>query len=1393
MNIVKVCTLFVLAIAIHSCDKLEYQSFRKRIVSTVDRNQTDLADGRSIRSIKTNTTQTQVLQGQSSSTIATASVKFSPGALNIDTNITLEEGASLAEQSFFSELGASGVTASKSAPAVVVTAEHSIDPVGSLAISVPLPEIPASLQLTEADTYSLLVILYRLKVATTGEYRVGFIPRSALEINADQKVASFSASYFGSFQAVFLNTSLAEPIEVKSSVPIATKRDTATTPTPTPEPTPSNGGTNDTVAPIVDAGSDKTVRTVTLQDATATDSSALTYEWSKVSGPGTLTFSAVNAEDTTISANTDGTYVVRLTATDSAGNSGSDTLTFVWDATSPMIEAGTSKIAKTAATQDATVSDATALTFQWSKVSGPGTLTFSAATYEDTLISADADGSYVVRLTATDAAGNSASDTLTFVWDTTAPVVNAGTDKTISTATPQDATVSDSTAVTYAWSKVSGPGTLTFSAATSEDTSISADTAGNYVLRLTATDAAGNSASDTMALVWVSGSPVVNAGADKTVKTATLQDATVSDVSALTYQWSKVSGPGTLTFSAPTAEDTTISADIDGTYVVQLTATNAGNSSASDTINFVWDTTAPTVNAGTDKIAKIATSQDATATDASALTYQWSQDSGPGTLTFSAATAEDTSISASTEGTYVVRFTATDAAGNSASDTVTFIWDTTAPAVNAGLDKAVNANTLQDATVTDATALTYQWNMDSGPGTLTFSASTAEDTSISANANGTYVVSLTATDAAGNSASDTLNFVWDATAPTVSSVTGTNGYRKAGDLLSITVTFSEAVTVSGGSPQLTLETGTVDQIATYSSGSGTTALTFTYTVQAGDTADDLDYTTTSALALGGATITDSVGNNADLTLPAPASSGSLGFNNTIIVDTTLPAAITTADPVASGGNPVSISWSGGSDTHFDTFNVKACTDNGCLANCAGEATAAASPGSLTGLSVGSVYHICVEAVDLSGNSTGWTASANTISVILEPYGNGLDGDVTLSGATDTSDATHLLRTLAASYKVVSIAANGNDYDLALGSTYTNNNQYKIGDEVMWYVHSAGSTGCSADRGKYGFTTVTAVDGANSLVRIADNINIAMNSSAPTSANHCSVQLIRVPQFNNLTLAAGASLAAVKHNEAAGTGGVLVLRVKAVLSLSGGSGVLSAAEKGYSRGEGARLPGSGIAGVYSTEFYYANGNGGGGADAAAGHSASGGGNAGTGETQAEGSLVGTGGLKVSDATLQNCVSGFCDPTVAIFMGGGGGSASTILGGHGGGVVMLFANAVENGNLTINANGGNAQSYTGSTGGVGGGAGGSIYFKAGSMTSGTALSSFTLTADGGASSSDTAPQAGAGGGGLIKIDAGSCPVTANFSAALGDSTGGVGEATGGTAGVYGVDDPSLGVCP
>src|SRR5262249_31805714 len=146
-----------------------------------------------------------------------------------------------------------------------------------------------------------------------------------------------------------------------------------------------------------------------------------------------------------------------------------------------------------------------------------------------------------------------------------------------------------------------------------------------------------------------------------------------------------------------------------------------------------------------------------------------------------------------------------------------------------------------------------------------------------------------ATPGAANSLGANKALVIDTQAPTVSSVSSTtaNGTYGVGQVIAVTVTFSEAVTVSG-TPQITLETGATDAVVNYSSGSGTNTLTFNYTVASPQASADLDYQSTTALALNGGTINDAAGNAATLTLATPGAANSLGANKALVIDTIAP-------------------------------------------------------------------------------------------------------------------------------------------------------------------------------------------------------------------------------------------------------------------------------------------------------------------------------------------------------------------------------------------------------------------------------------------------------------------------------------------------------------------------
>lgn len=191
------------------------------------------------------------------------------------------------------------------------------------------------------------------------------------------------------------------------------------------------------LAPTVDAGPDQLVAypaTVNL-DGTVTDDGqpppgTLTTTWSKISGPGNVTFGDASAVDTTADFDAAGVYVLQLLADDSELQS-ADTVTITANA-APTVDAGPDQIIvlPAVANLDGTVSDdglpnpPAALTTMWTKFSGPGNVVFGDASAVDTTATFDLDGVYVLQLEADDSHLQT-TDTVTITVGA-APVVESG-------------------------------------------------------------------------------------------------------------------------------------------------------------------------------------------------------------------------------------------------------------------------------------------------------------------------------------------------------------------------------------------------------------------------------------------------------------------------------------------------------------------------------------------------------------------------------------------------------------------------------------------------------------------------------------------------------------------------------------------------------------------------------------------------------------------------------------------------------------------------------------------------------------------------------------------------------------------------------------------------------
>jgi hypothetical protein len=124
--------------------------------------------------------------------------------------------------------------------------------------------------------------------------------------------------------------------------------------------------------------------------------------------------------------------------------------------------------------------------------------------------------------------------------------------------------------------------------------------------------------------------------------------------------------------------------------------------------------------------------------------------------------------------------------------------------------------------------------------------------------------------------------------PTITGVASqSNGSFTTGQTVTLEVTFSEAVTVTGaGTPYILLATNSspLGQ-ANYTGGSGTTTLTFDYVVGGGHINSDLEYSTEFALITDGNSITSTATSvPATIHLPIPGHTGSLGKNSNVDIN-----------------------------------------------------------------------------------------------------------------------------------------------------------------------------------------------------------------------------------------------------------------------------------------------------------------------------------------------------------------------------------------------------------------------------------------------------------------------------------------------------------------------------
>ncbi len=524
--------------------------------------------------------------------------------------------------------------------------------------------------------------------------------------------------------------------------------------------TPTISGTSGTQTADTTHSADTTTVTVKL------------YAGPTPTGPALQTFSNLAAGSGTWTANAaalpaNAQYTAQVTQTDTAGNTGSNSKTFVIDTAAPTptittppayLNSTTPTISGTGGTQapDATHSaDDTTVTVQiyaGPTATGPAlqtlTPTVTAGNWTTSAAALPANAQYTAKVSQGDVAGNNGTNTTTFVVDTAAPAPTVtapaafhnSTTPTISgtsgTQTADTTHSADTTTVTvklYAGPTPTGPALQTFSNLAAGSGTWTANAAAlpanaQYTAQVTQTDTAGNTGSNSKTFVIDTAAPTPTI----TTPPAYLNSTTPT-----------ISGTG-----GTQAPDATHSAD-DTTVTVQIYAGPTATGPALQTLT-------PTVTAG-----------------------NW---------TTSAA-----ALPANAQ--YTAKVTQGDVAGNNGTNTTTFVVDTAAPAPTvtapaafhnsttptiSGTSGTQTADTTHSADTTTVTVKLYAGPTPTGPALQTFSNLAAGSGTWTANAaalpaNAQYTAQVTQTDTAGNTGSNSKTFVIDTAAPAPTVTTPANG------------------------------------------------------------------------------------------------------------------------------------------------------------------------------------------------------------------------------------------------------------------------------------------------------------------------------------------------------------------------------------------------------------------------------------------------------------------------------------------------------------------------------------------------------------------------------------------------------------------------------------------
>ncbi|MBI1228398.1 MAG: PKD domain-containing protein [Bacteroidetes bacterium] len=479
---------------------------------------------------------------------------------------------------------------------------------------------------------------------------------------------------------------------------------------------------------------------VFVANFTNTTTNGTSYSWDFGDGG-----SSTNANPSHTYAG-DGVYTVVLTATGPCGTSSATQQVTI----SSLPVAGfsapeTSGCAPfTVQFQDQSSSNTTA--WAWSFPGG----TPSSSTAQNPSVTYSTPGSYNVSLTATNSLGMNTAMQTNYITVAQAPTAGFTSTTNGLTAT---FTNTSTGATSYSWDF----GDSQNSSQANPSHTYAVD--GTYTVVLTSTNACGMTTSTQTVAVYTQ--PTANFDVNLTTGCSplTVQFNNQSSANAETFSWSFPGG----TPATSTAENPTVVYNTAGTYTVMLTVSNPAGQNTSTQTDLIVVNTVPaagftfTINGTTATFDNMTTN---------ATGYSW--DFGDGSA---ANTETNPSHTYTTDGVYEVTLTATNECGSTEiNGQLTIV---TPPTASFSAAQTSGCAPLQVTfnNESSANATGFAWTFPGG----TPATSTQQNPVVTYNTAGSYDVTLTVTNAAGNDSYTLTNYVTVSTVPAASFTTAVNG------------------------------------------------------------------------------------------------------------------------------------------------------------------------------------------------------------------------------------------------------------------------------------------------------------------------------------------------------------------------------------------------------------------------------------------------------------------------------------------------------------------------------------------------------------------------------------------------------------------------------------------